>query len=84
MDKVFIYWDNSNIFLEARRLAEELESGPEARYRVRINFANNAALGLCKPASRECICCRLSASRDAAVVESFEKPGIDSAVVRPR
>ena len=40
MDKVFIYWDNSNIFLEARRLAEELESGPEARYRVRIDFAN--------------------------------------------
>lgn len=40
MDKVFIYWDNSNIFLEARRLAEELESGPDARYRVRIDFDN--------------------------------------------
>ena len=40
MDKVFIYWDNSNIFLEARWLAEELESGPEARYRVRIDFDN--------------------------------------------
>ena len=40
MDKVFIHWDNSNIFLEARRLAEKFESGPDARYRVRIDFAN--------------------------------------------
>ncbi len=40
MNRVFIYWDNSNIFLEAQRLAEERESGPDARYRVRINFAN--------------------------------------------
>lgn len=40
MDNVFIYWDNSNIFIEARRLAEELDSGPDARYRVRIHFAN--------------------------------------------
>ena len=40
MDKVFIYWDNSNIFHEAQRLAEERNSGPDARYRVRINFAN--------------------------------------------
>ena len=40
MDKVFIYWDNSNIFFEAQRLAEERNTGPDARYRVRINFAN--------------------------------------------
>ena len=40
MDKVFIYWDNSNIFLEAQRLAEERNSGPDARYRVRIDFTN--------------------------------------------
>ena len=38
MDDVFIYWDNSNIFHEAQRLAEEREEGPDARYRVRINF----------------------------------------------
>ena len=38
MDGVFIYWDNSNIFHEAQRLAEEREVGPDARYRVRINF----------------------------------------------
>ena len=40
MDKVFIYWDNSNIFVEAQRLAEEVSEGPGARYRVRINFDN--------------------------------------------
>ena len=38
MDGVFIYWDNSNIFHEAQRLAEEREVGPDARYRVRVNF----------------------------------------------
>ena len=40
MDKVFIYWDNSNIFHEAQRQAEEREPGPDARYRVRISFEN--------------------------------------------
>lgn len=40
MDKVFIYWDNSNIFHEAQRIAEERNHGPDARYRVRTNFSN--------------------------------------------
>ena len=40
MNGVFIYWDNSNIFHEAQRLAEEREEGEGARYRVRINFDN--------------------------------------------
>ncbi len=40
MDSVFIYWDNSNIFHEAQRLAEERENSPDARYRVRIDFEN--------------------------------------------
>ena len=40
MDSVFIYWDNSNIFHEAQRLAEERSEGMNARYRVRINFDN--------------------------------------------
>ncbi len=40
MDSVFVYWDNSNIFLEAQRLAAEREIGPGARYRVRIHFEN--------------------------------------------
>ena len=39
MERSFIYWDNSNIFHEAQRLAEERE-GPDARYLVRINFDN--------------------------------------------
>ena len=38
MDSVFIYWDNSNIFHEAQRLAAEREESPGARYLVRINF----------------------------------------------
>ena len=40
MEKVFIYWDNSNIFHEAQRLAEEVENSPDARFRVRVNFDN--------------------------------------------
>ena len=40
MEDVFIYWDNSNIFLEAQRLAEERKEGAGARFRVRINFSN--------------------------------------------
>ena len=40
MSRVFIYWDNSNIFHKAQRFAEERGEGPDARYRVRINFAN--------------------------------------------
>ena len=40
MNGVFIYWDNSNIFHEAQRFAEEREAGPDARYRVRIHFDN--------------------------------------------
>ena len=38
MESVFIYWDNSNIFHEAQRLAEDREGSPGARYLVRIDF----------------------------------------------
>ena len=38
MESCFIYWDHSNIFIEAHRLAEEREEGAGARYRVRIQF----------------------------------------------
>ncbi len=37
--RVFIYWDNSNLFIGARALASERE-GADARYRVRLHFAN--------------------------------------------
>ncbi len=40
MNRVFIYWDNSNIFHEAQRIAEERNEGPGARFRVRIHFDN--------------------------------------------
>ena len=38
MEACFVYWDNSNIFHEAQRLAEDREATPLARNRVRINF----------------------------------------------
>ena len=38
MDKVFIYWDNSNIFHEAQRLADERNGTPGARHLIRIQF----------------------------------------------
>ena len=37
MDKVFVYWDNSNIFISAQEAATELE-GDAVRYRVRLHF----------------------------------------------
>ncbi len=40
MERIFIYWDNSNIFHEVQRQAEERSEGPGARYRVRIHFDN--------------------------------------------
>ena len=39
MEKVFIYWDNSNIWMSAKNAAEERE-GEEARARVQIHFRN--------------------------------------------
>ena len=38
MEKVFIYWDNSNIYHEAQRLSEERNGTPGARYLIRIHF----------------------------------------------
>ena len=43
MDKIFLYWDNSNIFISAQDVAEEQE-GWGARSRVRIHFS--AMIGL--------------------------------------
>ena len=40
MNRVFVYWDNSNILHEAQRLAEERAEGPDARHRVHIHFEN--------------------------------------------
>ena len=37
MERVFLYWDNSNIFFGARAQAEEVE-GKDARHRVRVHF----------------------------------------------
>ena len=40
MDRVFVHWDNSNVFHEARRLAEEREGTPGARYLIHTHFEN--------------------------------------------
>ena len=40
MDRVFVHWDDSNVFHEARRLAEEREGTPGARYLIHIHFEN--------------------------------------------
>ena len=39
MEKVFIYWDNSNIFISAQGIAVDRE-GAAARHRVRVHFRN--------------------------------------------
>lgn len=40
MRDVFVYWDNSNIFHEAQRLADDRNGTPNAIYRVRVHFEN--------------------------------------------
>ena len=40
MQKVFIYWDNSNIYHEAQRLTRELDPSAGAYHRVRIHCEN--------------------------------------------
>ena len=37
MDNVFVYWDNSNIFISSQQVAAERE-GDSARYSVRLDF----------------------------------------------
>ena len=43
MGNVFIYWDNSNIFISAQQVAIERE-GADVRQRVRVHFRNLLAL----------------------------------------
>jgi hypothetical protein len=39
MKKVFVFWDNSNIFISAKTVAAEREGG-DASYQIRIQFDN--------------------------------------------
>ncbi len=55
MDDVFVYWDNSNIFIEAQRLAEERNEHIDARYRVRIKFENMLQLAHANRTMRKAI-----------------------------
>lgn len=45
MRKVFVFWDNSNIFISAKTVAAEREGG-DAAYQVRIQFDNLLQLAL--------------------------------------
>ena len=56
MDKIFLYWDNSNIFISAQDVAAERE-GWGARSRVRIHF----------PAMKELACRQRPIGRALAV-----------------
>ena len=40
MDRVFVYWDHSNLVHEAERLADQLEGTPDARHLIRVHFDN--------------------------------------------
>ena len=40
MDKVFVYWDNANIFIGAQGLTDDREGNSDASYRVRVDFEN--------------------------------------------
>ena len=40
LKNVFIYRDNSNLFIEAQNIADEMNHDFNARYRVRLHFEN--------------------------------------------
>ena len=45
MKKVFVFWDNSNIFISAKTVAAEREGG-DAAYQVKIQFDQMLQLAL--------------------------------------
>jgi NYN domain len=45
MKKVFVFWDNSNIFISAKSVAAEREGG-DAQYHIRIQFDHLLALAV--------------------------------------
>ena len=45
MTYIYVYWDDSNVFISAKDVAVERE-GEETRFRVRIHFANLVKLAL--------------------------------------
>ena len=62
MENVFIYWDNSNIFISAQEVAA-LREGNMARYRVRIHFKSMLRLA------------RANRQMEKAVVAGSTPPG---------
>ena len=39
-DNVHVYWDNLNIFIEAKRIAAQRDGGTSASFRLRLDFDN--------------------------------------------
>ena len=83
MDKVFIYWDNSNIFVEAQRFAEERNSGPDARYRVRIDFTNMLRLAADRPVEKAHAAGSVPPEM-RQLWNRLESQGVDGPAIRPR
>ena len=64
-----MYWDNSNIYHEAQRIAEEREGTPGARYLVRIKFDGLLNLALAGRPLEKSGSSWVCASRDAVAME---------------
>ena len=84
MESVFIYWDNSNIFHEAQRLAEEQEEGPGARYRVRIHFENMLRLAHADRLVRKALAAGTVPPEMRQLWNRMEGMRSGSSLVRPR
>ena len=69
MSGVFIYWDNSNTYHEAQRIAEEQEGTPGARYLLRIQFDNLLRLAHADRTLEKSRCGRFRSSGDGAALE---------------
>ena len=83
MSRVFISWDNLNIFHEAQRFAEERNEGPDARYRVRVNFDNILRLAHADRTLAGGGGSRVDTAGDATAMESDGGCGSRSPALRP-
>ncbi|MDA7962584.1 MAG: NYN domain-containing protein [Gammaproteobacteria bacterium] len=81
-EKVFIYWDNSNIFHEAQRFFSFRHPRSDVRNRVRIHFKNLYRLA---HADRKVVCAYVAGSVPPDMESLWEQiqkqPGIEVAVI---
>ena len=69
MKEVFVFWDNSNIFISAKAVAAQREGG-DAAYQVRIQFDNLLSLALAGRKNEVCDCRWFRAAAHAPCLES--------------